>query len=367
MTSLHTHHRRSQYKQHGFTLVELLVAMLLGLLTTLVITQVLLQVEGKKRTIAMGGDAQVNGALALYTLQRDIQMAGYGVAANPGTLGCIIKGRYASTNVEFPLAPVTIVDGANGLPDSVTVLQAQPTNIGIPVLVKEDFPGAGQDYLETTSTLGLMANDMVLAVPRGACNTTNWARIFQITANPSTATRIPLDYTNDWNSVEVIPPAGFPANSYVVNLGALVHRIYQISNEHSLQAAELSPADGTYPTRDLYPQIVNMQAMYGKDTNNDDQVDTYDNVTPTTEAEWATVMNIRLALVTRSNQYERENVTTAAPLWDVGSSANIDGTSDCHDGSQCLTLRVNHVTDWQHYRYKINETVIPLRNILWNS
>lgn len=366
MTSPHTPHRRTHFEQRGFTLVELLVSVLLGLLTTLVITQVLLQAEGKKRTIAMGGDAQVNGALALYTLQRDIQMAGYGVAANTGTLGCSIKGRYATTAVEFPLAPVTIADGANGAPDSVTVLQAQPTNIGTPVLVKENFPGAGQTYLETTSTIGLMVNDMILAIPR-VCTSTDWARIFQITADPSTATRIPLEYTNGWNSNEAIPTAGFPANSYVINLGALVHRTYQISNEFNLQAAELSPADGTYPERDLFPQVVNMQAMYGKDTNNDDQVDTYDNVTPTNAAEWAKVMNIRLALVTRSHQYEKTIVTTAAPLWDVGSTATIANTTDCHDGSQCLTLRVDQVTDWQHYRYKINETVIPLRNILWNS
>ena len=52
----------------GFTLVELMVAMVIGLVTTLVITQVLAFSEGQKRTTTSGSDAQVNGSLALYTL-----------------------------------------------------------------------------------------------------------------------------------------------------------------------------------------------------------------------------------------------------------------------------------------------------------
>jgi len=53
----------------GFTLIELMVAVALGLLTTLVIAQVFLQSEGNKRTTTSGSDAQVTGALALYALQ----------------------------------------------------------------------------------------------------------------------------------------------------------------------------------------------------------------------------------------------------------------------------------------------------------
>ena len=61
--------------QTGFTLVELMVGLALALITTVIVAQVMWAAEGNRRTTTQGSDAQVNGALALYTLQRDLQMA----------------------------------------------------------------------------------------------------------------------------------------------------------------------------------------------------------------------------------------------------------------------------------------------------
>src|SRR5689334_15387844 len=74
----------------GFTLIELMIGVLIGLLASLAVTQVMVNSEGQKRTTTSGSDAQVNGALALATLQRAIQSAGYGFAANPTSLGCAL-------------------------------------------------------------------------------------------------------------------------------------------------------------------------------------------------------------------------------------------------------------------------------------
>ena len=114
MTAFHPH-TPHHARQGGFTLVELMVAVLLGLLTVLVISQVLVQSEARRRTISSGSDAQLNGALALFTLQRDIQMAGYGTAANPGSMGCKLQGQFGSTaspstSFENALAPVVIAN-----------------------------------------------------------------------------------------------------------------------------------------------------------------------------------------------------------------------------------------------------------------
>lgn len=67
---------------------------------------------------------------------------------------------------------------------------------------------------------------------------------------------------------------------------------------------------------------------------------------------------------------ERENVTAAGNVeWDVGTAIAITGTVNCNSGSggQCLQIKVDHLADWQRYRYKVFDTLIPLRNILWNS
>ena len=106
--------------------------------------------------------------------------------------------------------------------------------------------------------------------------------------------------------------------------------------------------------------------MYGKDTNADGSVDTWDNVTPATPAQWLQVLAVRVAVVARSAQYEKEEVTSTNPLWDVGTAIAIAGTATCGT-SKCLSLKVDSLTDWKHYRYKVFDTVIPLRNMLWNS
>ncbi|WP_457324209.1 PilW family protein, partial [Roseateles sp. P5_E11] len=101
----------------GATLIELMIGLLLGLVVVLVTAQVLSFAEGQKRVTTGGADAQVNGALGLYTLQREIQMAGYGLIDELSlpTLGCPVVANHTSTGAfNWTLAPVVITAGANG-------------------------------------------------------------------------------------------------------------------------------------------------------------------------------------------------------------------------------------------------------------
>ena len=90
MTSHPTPPRRPA---RGVSLIELMIGMAIGLLAVLVMTQVTVVFEGRKRSTTSGSDAQVNGALALQTLQRDIQMAGYGMTSG-GAAGCTLRGQF---------------------------------------------------------------------------------------------------------------------------------------------------------------------------------------------------------------------------------------------------------------------------------
>ena len=46
----------------------------------------------------------------------------------------------------------------------------------------------------------------------------------------------------------------------------------------------------------------------------------------------------------------------------------IAGTSTCGIRASASTLKVDSVgTDWKHYRYKVFDTVVPLRNMIWKS
>ena len=370
----------ARLSQRGFTLVELMIGMLIGLLAVLVITQVMAVAEGKKRSVSMGSDAQTNGALALFSLQRDMEMSGYGVAASPDALGCNVKWQYdtSGTPANFTLAPVVINFGAAGAPDAITVLQARMAGFSTPMLLTANHLQTDTSFI-VGSSFGTTAGNLMIAVPKPQGAGT-WCTLFNVTndtTSPLTTlgpTRVPhvTGATGKWNQSSLLPAAGYVAGSYLLNTGAMVYRTYSINtvnDAQNLQLTELSPVNGVTTSQDMFPQIVNLQAMYGKDTDGDGAVDTYDNITPTTNAGWLQVLAIRIAVVARSNQYEKDIVTASAPQWDVGTTATVTGptTATCNGSSKCITLKVNQLADWQHYRYKVYDTVVPLRNMLWNS
>jgi len=366
-------------RQSGFTLIELMIGVVLGMLTVLVITQVTVQAESRKRTVSMGSDAQINGSLSLFALQRDLQMAGYGAAAAPGALGCTVTGQYDASGepFSFTLAPVVISDGVDGAPDSITVLQARKQSFSVPIPITENHTQTG-NYFVVDSSLGVAVNDVMIAVPKAQSGTTQCA-LFNVAADTSasnttlSASRIPhvtgsSDYAK-WNQSNVFPTAGYESGSYLLNLGNMAQQTYSVDANQNLTLTARSAANGLQASFELYPQIVNLQALYGKDTGTDGVVDVYNTTAPTNSAEWGKVLTIRLVVVARSNQYEKEEVTPSAPQWDVGASVTVEGETltDCHGSSQCIALKVDGLTDWKHYRYKVYETIVPLRNVLWNS
>lgn len=360
-------------KLHGFTLVELMVGLAVGLLTVLVITQVLVLSEGRKRTLTMGGDAQVNGTLSLFTIQRDVEMAGYGASVIPDALGCATKGkRDTGDQLNLTLAPAVIASGSNGAPDTLTILQSTKAGFSVPLLTTENHPQS-TEYFVVRSSFGAVAGDVMIAVPK-IQSADAWCTIFNVNASGSsllTPTQVPhvAGATGKWNQSTLFPTAGYPDGSYLLNMGSMAQRTYSVSAGSVLQMAELSATVSAPVLQDLYPGIVNLQAMYGKDTDGDGLVDRFDKTTPTTNDGWRQVLAVRIAVVARSNQYEREEVTTTPPLWDVGSSTTTGDltTSDCHTASKCVQLKVDQSTDWKHYRYKVYDTIVPLRNVLWNS
>lgn len=362
--------------QQGFTLIELMVGVVLGMLTMLVIAQVTIQSEERKRMISMGNDAQVNGSLALFTVQRDVQMSGYGSSV-PEAMGCSVLAKFESSGptISFTLAPTLITDGANGMPDTITVLHARTHDFSVPIRVGENHPQTANAFV-VDSSLGVSEKDMMIAVPQagGSGGTCALFTVKEDTSGTMTALgpkRIPHVTSNaaKWNQSSIFPVGGFAAGSYLLNMGQLANRSYTVNGDNNLVAKEVSPIDGTVSDQELYPQIVNLQAMYGKDSDGDDVVDRYDTTTPTSATDWKKVLTIRIAVVARSNQYEKDAVTTSAPQWNVGNNATIGGatTVSCNNGSKCINLKVDHVDGWQHYRYKVYETIVPLRNVLWNS
>ena len=95
--------------QTGFSLIEILVGLVIGLLATLVIMQVFSVFEGQKRTTTGSADAQTNGSIALYSIASELKMAGYGLLpADNSPIECTTLA-YDTTGIT-DISPVTITE-----------------------------------------------------------------------------------------------------------------------------------------------------------------------------------------------------------------------------------------------------------------
>jgi len=354
---------RPRRTQCGVSLIELLVAMAIGLFAMLAIAQSFAISEGHRRTATSGGDATFSGVLAQHTLQRDARMAGFGIN-HPVLLGCRILAYDAWSTppreFNFFLAPVLITQGAGTAPDEITITYGNSDTLPVPIELAKDMPTPAANF-QVKSSFGVLAGDLLVIAEVGLDCT-----LAQATNTPGQGESGHKDLIihNHGNfrdahgntlRARYNKPGGlgpnYSKNAILYNLGPapVVNRYYVQSNELRVDQL-LSNALGGRVAGD----IVQLQAEYGRDGDGDGDVDSWTTATPATAAQWAATLAIRLALVARSPLPERERdaegvctTTTASPVWAGG------------------TLDVTALPDWRCYRYRVFESVTSLRNLIW--
>lgn len=371
------HYSFSTMRNHGFSLVEIMVGMAIGLLGVLIIMQVSVVFEGQKRTTTTGADAQTNAVTALYTVDRDVRRAGYGLSL-PGALGCQIRQSY--DGVELPslsLAPVVITSGANGGPDSIRILASSKGNWSLPSRITVEHPPQATNIFLNT-TLGIDVGDLLVAYEPGKTCT-----LMQATGIPNGNVQIHHQNTSEWNppgGANIFPASGYGVGAMVMNMGALIDHTYLLDANSNLMLTELDSVSNSSTTRAVMSDIVSMQAEYGFDTRagsqNDPRVDTWSAAmidadssgTVNDAGDIGRMIAVRIAVVARSPLREKPSangtcdITIAAAAG--GRSANApEWAGGVIDVSKNPGGVAN--ADWQCYRYKTFENVIPLRNLLW--
>jgi type IV pilus assembly protein PilW len=358
-----SNHKPEFFRQAGFSLVEILVGLVIGLLATLVILQVFSIFEGQKRTTTGVADAQTNGSIALFTLARDITRAGFGLeptgipAVNDSPIECATLSldpalTYSSAGAAI-ISPAIITDG-NGASDSIVIHYGTSDMGGVPsVISAAGSPGVKDVAIPTN--LACQPNDVALIFNGGACALTTVA-----VAGVSAANVAPAIIT--LNTL----PAQAVVGASLACLGKWNEITYRVNNNNLEQNGVPILAD-----------IVNIQAQYGiSATTGSNQVVQWVDATGAT---WAapTVANrnrikaIRVAVVARNGLLEKENVssdcidlTSNQPAgvcaWSATSLSPINPSPAPH-------VDLSNIPNWQRYRYRVFETVIPLRNVLWSK
>ncbi|MCB5185942.1 PilW family protein [Methylobacillus gramineus] len=341
----------------GFSLVEVMVGMVIGLLGLLVIAQVLSISQDSNRTTMSGGDAQQNAALALMAMERDIRQAGYGTNKTMEFAGCAVKGydNVHARSIAFSFVPVLITQGTGTNPDQIQVNYGSASMVNVPVALIASMTGPSSNFRVANrfgfngpnASKNIQGDVLLIAEAGKPC------ALSQVTATPSAPSNA-IEHTGSgrYNPTGGLsPPADFTysANAKLFNLGArpvsnqlrVVEGGLQVFSEFGENVPELL-ADG----------IVDMQAEYGVNTDlsNPLVVGKYTKDTPVSSPEWALVLAVRVGVVARSQKRDASEVTQNIPSWAGGSFAHV------------ATL-----PDWKHYRYRVFETTVVLRNMLWKS
>ncbi len=364
-------------RARGVTLIELLVAMAISLIAITAIFQVYSVFEEQKRTTMGGGEAQTNGALALFTLERELRQSGYGINS-PDYLGCNTLGWDETTSTAFTLAltPVQITQGAGEFPDTLTVFYGNGNLMPQAVNLIQNMANDTVPY-RVANRFGFQEGD-VLIVAEAGLNCT----VAQASNLPAPLGQQDLILHTNGNYTDPVTGASTPArynkggglgviytfNGKVFNVGPRPsYNIYTIGSpgvddiwgnaddvKDQLAVRQMLSAPSTAVTT-IYDGIVQLQAQYGRDTNADGIIDVFDEFVPATAADWTTILAVRIGVVSRSGLYEKTEVSPATlKLWD--DSAVAPTTI-----GPVWTL----TADERHYRYKVFRTVVPIRNMIW--
>ncbi len=367
----------------GFSLVEVMVGLAIGMATVVIMMQMLSNSDAAKRTASGGNDAQMSGTLALYTLERDIRASGYGVSSY-NILGCTLTfNRTSGTSFTIPLVSTRIGTAADPGP-----IPAGDANSDTLLVVYGNSDGSSEgDALIATSTAGsyqvatgtaFKAKDIVVAQaavrPPEPCNLTSDV-VNNVDLATSTLAVSPGVSGLALGSVIYNMGSAPVIHAYAVRKGNLTMCDYVANDCGDATAAAAADPSVWVP---IAANIVSLRAQYGRDTTPVPGtmvgiVDTYDQTTPASSATdplkatphcaWARALAVRLAVVARSGAYDKNGPTTAAPSW----SGTVADTTNTPKNPTATPIDLSADTNWRNYRYKTLETTVPLRNSIWQG
>jgi type IV pilus assembly protein PilW len=394
----------------GFTLVEVMIALLIGLIGIVVMMQTFAVSEGFKRTATSGTDAQINGAVGLYMLEREIRLAGFGMNALMA-MGCGSVRVWNSTSgtgldmrfVPFEINPAGIPAGdANTDTLLVSYGTADSFVAGVyasqvPALATTAFsllspnrdgfkngdlfvsvmPGAGPG-----GTASCVMHEATATSPAsGNCGAPSSLGLTYLDHNPVTykssrngCTNVAATH-NSSTGIRDAAGAVVPVvtRGQLFNMGAPAVKVYAIRGGN-LTYCDWTINDCTAAANYtvLVNDIVSLRAVYGMNltpivgASPGDGVVTWGRAAISGNAFLPSrVMAATLELTARSGLKEKPSVGTVCDATPVASrpDRSQDWIYQSMAGAE-IDLSTTSA-DWSCYRYKLFQTSIPLRNMIW--
>jgi type IV pilus assembly protein PilW len=356
-------------RQRGMTLIELMVAMVIGLLLALAMVSALVFGEAQRRTTSATSDMDQSGAYAASVLDTALRNTGSGLMSS-GMLGCN-PGFAGGTGGALPPPFDTLLGSktnANQLRLAPILIAANPSGVtpGSDMLVVMSASGSAGSVVRTGSvagnvvtldnTVGIVSSDDTILQPQVLIGDSVECSMETVTAANAATAALTLS----------TPPAGSQVN--VLPLGN------QSSGDIQFQLFGVDSAASTLDSYDLLSNanlvqplvsnVIAMQALYGVASSASGPLTQW--VAPTgtysienlllNPAQLSQIVAIRVALILKGSLYEKTPVTTTKLSW-----FNADLTGIPYTGLTVPQTWTPSAGD-QNYRYRVLEFVVPLRN-----
>ena len=371
----------------GFSLVELLVAVVIGLALVLALTTVMIRHDSGKRTLISSNDLSLTSAFISFALDRDLRSAGSGFTQDwRETFGCVLRvarggaqilpraaafpAPFAGVPQQVRLAPVLIHAGAGtGGSDVLAVVTGAAGLAETPLPVQ---PGSSTaTNMRLLNTVGLRGNDLVLVAEDGVgCVVQQVASPFAGGANQL----LSFGGTYAKSDIDSVQLASFgtAGNAFVSLLGNTVGnrprlQLIGVGAGATLFSYDVLQLDGADAVQPLADGVANLRALYGVDTNADGMIDNW--VAPTdvnftaaaltagtlaAQQRVMTIMAVRIGLVLRSDRIEREDVAPASITLFSDLPVAVQYTHAIAAGDRLQ-------------RFRAVEFTVPLRNVMLSA
>ena len=423
-----TPHSSTAINQHslnrGLSLIELLVAMAIGLVVTLAITAILINSERVKLTSTKLNSASQTGAFSSLVLDREIRNAGSGFTQSRSALGCLLNASRANpipqqllpppaaplphpfdtiaAGTPIRLAPAVIVDGAGvGGSDHIVVMSGSH---GFGETPRGVSPGSTTAFSTVVdSPVGMAGGDLIL-ISRADADPDN-------PAAPGTPCMIQQHGAPVGQSLPMAGPyfvaAGTNVNlaNFATETGVTVSslgridpginnphsfRIYGVGNNNILFSYDLlNTAGAANPDSEAIAEgVFAMHALYGVGTRTVSFNDTSQvqgarvpltwraptgplfgigtlwppagtaplTVQTNVQRRLEEIQAIRIAMVLQSNLQERDPAPGEAPATPATQLVLFPDVP-------AATVTIPLTPAQQNFRYRIVETIIPIRNM----
>jgi type IV pilus assembly protein PilW len=394
----------------GFTVVELMVGMTIGIVLMLLVVDVYSGSVWRQRDLSGSSDAQKTASITMFQLSNALKRAGNVIGPWSGPvgqrpLGCFLQAKKGATTLlplpaalpapfdgvptNVQLVPVFILEGkpwaerTAGEKPASDILITMASNSGVGGMPFKLLADATNNALSFNNSNGLLSGDLLLAAQKdpplgpggggGGGDNSGTCPIVQVGAHT-----VSVEEGKLADAPGTVVIGGDYAQLTALDLFDKDEQVYSLGKAPSFNVWGVDPATDSLKVVDLLQlggatapvsfaeNVFLLKALYGVGTGPDGTVASW--VLPSDSA-WgsdeqlahprtamAAVRAIRVALVTRGS-YPATNKELSPETITLFSTSGAD---------QTLTLTLSD--DERRYRYQVYETTIPLPSMkVWED